>query len=284
MASCTTNMSKGALYFVNTLFILIGLATLTASVAITVEDKWSKFFDKSTLTFLIGSSFAIFFIAMLGCCGAMKQKKRYLLPYILFVFLALVIQIVGCYFVLDYNTAMAGAEKAGFDQSDYSSAQTRAMNFIKDGTTKVYTEGNCALDAGSLRVTCDKDAKWFETFINTQCPSEDPKSVPAVVQCIEENTGTSSTSVQDENTVYCGCRQQLVAKVKTISGPLAIAAVSLMALELLLVLFAMRIVCAGHKKTEEEKQRDLISHDQHYNPPFSNQQGAPVVAQGANIV
>jgi len=287
--TCCKTISKGSLYVVNTLFILIGLATFIGSVAITVEDKWSRFFDTDTLKLLLAASFGILLVATLGCCGACKEKKRYLLPYILFVFAALVIQAAGCYFVIDYNSAMACAEKAGFEQSDYISAQTRVMDFMKDGTEKVFNEGNCAVTVDNqgevVSLACDDSAKWFQTFVNTQCPvGTSLVTDKNVMQCI---TDSGSGDVQ-ANGVYCVCRHALVAKVNEYSKPLEIAAVSLAALEVLLLIFACRLVCAKRKQTEEERKQALgvpLQQGQQYNPPYvGSGNGAPVITQGANMV
>ena len=203
----------------------------------------------------MAASAFIFLIALLGCCGARKEKKRYLLPYILLVFVALAVQVAAAYFIIDFDSAMAGAERAGFEQSDYTSTQQNVMDYIRDGTTRIYERGDCGvtLVGANPGLACgNPDAQWFENFVNGQCrATTETLAQPEVVRCIAENGAPDAV----QNGVYCVCRSASVAQLKTLSKPLIAAAVVLMLIEALVLVFACRVLCSKKKQSDEDALR-----------------------------
>jgi hypothetical protein len=239
--SCCKYLSKSLLYFFNAIFILLGLTLLSGAIALKIKDTWSNFLDNRTLSILIAGSLAIILIAMLGCCGAMKERKGYLVPYIFFVFVALLIQGIGCYYLIRYSAA----------------AGNGTMGSVKQDTMRVYANGNCSVDkqAASPQISCDDSHQWFQNFVNRECPVDSSTLAdPTVQQCLADNPKTTD---QQSNEVYCACRQPLAAKVKALMKPLEIAAVSLVAVEVLLIISACHLVCFGGQRSEEQRDKEV---------------------------
>ena len=82
---------RGFLIFVNSLFMLFGIAIVVAGVYL-LTSKWADIdpdLMKKVGAGLIGVGLLALFMACAGCVGAMKKIKCLLITYMMFVFLVM---------------------------------------------------------------------------------------------------------------------------------------------------------------------------------------------------
>lgn len=186
-------------------------------------------------------------MSLLGLVGACTQKKRWLAPYTLLLFVCLAVQMVGLVHTAKFNAGLHDAQALDFNEKNYNSVTSSAMDWIKKNTENVFDQAQCSLSTPQTTgdvVMCTADnSQWFEKFVNTKCSSN-------MARC-------DATSTDQAAIAFCLCQNALTDELKQYSNPILIAYASLVIFELLLVIFAICLCCIGRRNRQRQPRCNL---------------------------
>ena len=226
---------RGFLIFVNSLFMLFGIAIVVAGVYL-LTSKWADIdpdLMKKVGAGLIGAGLLALFVACAGCVGAMKKIKCLLITYMMFVFLVMA-ACGGLSYVLFASEGALSNIAAG---QESGSAEFES---VSDTLQTHFDNLWCA--AG---INATSDFSTWNDFVKDKC-----------------NTNLQQAQVCDETTKKCkttdGCAYEQCKKViaQTILDyitPVAAGVAAFAGLQLLLVIASCLLCCYNKAQTLEEK-------------------------------
>jgi hypothetical protein len=186
-------------------------------------------------------------VALLGLVGACSQKKRYLAPYLLLVVACVGVQMAAVAIVAKFNSSLIDARAVDFSNNAYDSATASVMVWLQTNTEYVFDQAKCSMVTtpvtGDLIACSASDSTWFETFVNQKCSADLSRCTDATV---------------DAERAFCLCQNALTDELDNYSEPVLVAALSLIGLEVLLLVFVISICCIGrHRKKRAHLEAPL---------------------------
>jgi len=169
---CTEGLARIFVFVANFCFLLVGLALLI--VGIMYKINFNKYTDaipddyqvvQHVPTFTIVVGVIIFFIAFLGCCGALKSNTCMLTSYGAILFIIFLIQIGLGIFALvtikntqDFQTKLNNAVENLFNKYDSNPKAKEAVDAIQEALKCCGTSGK----------------SYWHNVVPASCPSGSP--------------------------------------------------------------------------------------------------------------
>lgn len=241
-------MSRFIMVVVNTVFIILAIAVMAMGGYI-MEKHFSAFTTKGAPFAIIIGGAALLVVSIFGCCGAMKDKRRFLCPYATIVFALLVVEAIGAGLIFDHNALLQQAEKADFNPAALDDAQKVILKTIQDSCDELYDECDASgsvVDGGELKCT-EKDYQWFADFYNKDCTTTTPKEL----QVCFNQTSSDPAKVTGAEVVYCKCRTTIVTDYNKYNQKLAYLGIIIAGSQALLVIFSIFLMCTKPKPPKE---------------------------------
>lgn len=241
------SISVAILATTNLVFFLLGIA-LTATAGYMYASDLSTFFFKGLIQVILISGVTVLIMSFLGLVGALTQKKRYLCPYTLFVLVCVVLQCVGFGLSVNFSHGLHGAEQLQFNSTKYNTATTAAMDWIERNFVHIYEQAQCVRNEQTIHsdatLTCTAaDSRWFQNFVNKNC---------GFSMCDHSGTAPSAAEV-----TFCECQSVLTDKLSVYGITSACIALSLIAAEILLLVFVACVYCIGRRKARQQAPNNL---------------------------
>jgi len=287
LANGKCSLFKCSLVLVNLIFSLLGLVLLAGSLYVRFDSDWYallKSNDFSVVYFMMGLGASITILSLVGMRGALKESKCLLCSYLVVVLLALVAQVFVASVLFRFNETVAdvASQKTGITAADLTSFQANVVNQIGDSTISIYSNGKCATStntATTLTIVCTgSNSAWFQDFVNAKCtPASGNWATDKLAAC----KATKATADPSAVEVWCKCNQSISAELKRYSKPMLVTALVAAAVEVLLLLSAIYMVCCYNKRHAERENR-MQERDQGYR---AHQVSKPAVGnQSINMV
>ncbi|XP_063625056.1 23 kDa integral membrane protein-like [Cydia splendana] len=220
---CGEFLVKYILFFANLFFALSGLALLGIGVAVQLKvtaitaliDGWYEFGPIATM--VVGS--IVFFIAFLGCCGAIRESNCMLVTYSIFMIVLMVLKIALATIVFVNADSLATSVKNEFNNL-FLNNQTE-FHKIETALTCCGTEGgqSYGLNIVSLPPSCCAEGATTCTLLNS----------------------------------YPGCNSRAEDFITTFSTAIGVVCIVVAALELVAVVFGLCL--ANHVRNRDRRTR-----------------------------
>jgi hypothetical protein len=245
------SLAVSVLVISNLVFFLLGVAITGLSVWIH-ESNFSRFFMANFIWSVCAAGIVVMAVSILGMCGACSQKKRYLAPYLFLVLACVGVQLAAVVIVTNYSSSLIDAHDVGFNSTAYNSATSEVMDWLEQNTEYVYDQAQCSPvsnpTTGDLIICASAHSNWFETFVNEKCSAD---------------TSRCADATSDSSLAFCLCQNALTDELDNYSQPVLIAALGLITLEALLLVFVVSLCCIGrHKKKQAAINLDAPLHQQ----------------------
>jgi hypothetical protein len=236
------SVSVAILAITNAVFLLLGLA-LTTTAGYMYASDLSVFFFKGLVEVVLASGLTVLIMSLLGLFGALTQRKRYLCPYTLFVVVCVILQCVGFGLSVNFSHSLRGAEKLQFNSTKYNSATSAVMDWIETNFEHAYEQAQCVRNDDSKLLTCTAaDSLWFQKFVNNNCMSQE------LVDC---------TAPSAAEATFCECQSVLADKLSVYGITSACIVLSLIAAEVLLLVFVACVYCMGRRRQARQQAPNL---------------------------
>lgn len=177
----------------NSLFFILGAAMFAGGIYLQVEGaKYAGLYDSTAVWMLGGAGLGILLVSLMGCYGANERKAFYLGCYALLLFLLIVVQAVGAYFMFTYIGTIQAID-SGAVSSAISDVLAQQIN---NGVLSSYTK---CCSGCSTAGACTREAA-VEAIGNStaNCPAS---ACTAVEACPETNPPAACFVFLDGDTV-----------------------------------------------------------------------------------
>lgn len=234
-------ISKVPLLVVNFLFLVLGIAVVAVGAA-AQNSQYRKFFSSDGIVAIIVGGSIILVTALLGFGGAVTGKARFLIPYVIIVFLNLIVQVVGAALLLELGSAMDQAKKLGFKEEMMGGYVDKLFQSMRNEMKGAFKAGGCttAESGTDYKVTCtDPAGSWIADFVNGNCQTT--VATTDVQTCISEYT--LPTPDPGGLTGYCMCKSTVAAAMETYADEITGVAITIAVLEFFVVVFTCHQLC-----------------------------------------
>jgi len=224
MASCGGSVIRILLFVFNFICLALGAAIIFFGIRVILKYNSSisdviKETPSHAAIILLSAGGAIFLISFLGCCGAIRESYRMLHTYSVLIFLCIVAQCVGAYFVLRYHHDMSKYAEDGIR------AALEAYDFNKGPTDPA----NRAINEMQKQLQCCGAKGRHDWDIRIQTTDVYPQS------CCKTN-GTNADGCSLENTWNKGCVEAIKDLLTTTIGSLGFIAIGFILIQLLILI------------------------------------------------
>mmetsp|Transcript_1104 Transcript_1104/g.2478 ORF Transcript_1104/g.2478 Transcript_1104/m.2478 type:complete len:288 (+) Transcript_1104:40-903(+) len=281
-----TDLSKAVLLVANTLIFLaagaaVGISIYSYSDVLSDSLTWS-----GLLLYILIASASLMVVSVVGCCAAKAPPTRkWLLVIYLLVLLGMIAaQALAAVLIYNVNDVLGTLQDHNVDLSkSLSSAEKDAVTYLHDQVGSLYDQGHCTggKDDGSTApitftpVQCTKKSvnQAFDTIIQDRT-IEDQDDADKYTACTENTLWTPKGSSPSTATqVFCHARSHIAELAVKYMRPLEYCGIGLAALEALLLLATIFLICRKHRKRQAQLADQRLVQQQQYQP----YQGNPAV-------
>lgn len=272
--SCFRTLFKSLLVVCNLVFALVGTALLAIALYVRLDTHWSNLFLSPTygfhvVYFFVGLGASIMLLSLMGMVGAVRESKPLLVPYLLVVFVALVLQVVGATTWFNFNSAFTRTIN-GEAPSSMSDIQREVMEHVEDQTMAIWNNGGCTIDLSNLLTpaSCaDKRVNFLADLVNERCVPDGvvdgdtlstvfAKAVTGAVdldlQQVSACVGSDPTKANHARIMYCACQKEISKELSAIAQPVAISMTVIAGVELLLFVCACVLICRRRRRRDTD--------------------------------
>jgi len=226
------SLIKILLFVFNFIWLLLGAAILYLGIRVLLKYT-SDISDviKETPSYaaiiLLAAGGVIFLVSFLGCCGAIRENYCMLNIYSVFIFLCIIAQGVGAYFVLRYH----------YDIDKYAADGIKSAIQAYDWKQPTNDPANRAINefqrhlkccGGSGRNDWDLNQQTTDIYPSSCCKSNDT----------EDGGSTENIGCVSHNTWDKGCVEALKDLLTTTVGSLGFIALAVILVQLLILVSA----------------------------------------------
>lgn len=174
MLQMCRNFSRGILVFTNVLFVLLGAVLISIGGYLINVPDLHAFSPSGIAGVILCCGLMIFFIAVLGCCGAQCDSKLFLCPYATLIVLSIVAQLVLAGLMFHMHESLEKILDS--DQHLLPPSEQKMLSWVEERFDEAYD--NCgpnvnygqSLSEQSIVLHCrDSRYRWFEAFTNDFC-------------------------------------------------------------------------------------------------------------------
>ncbi|KAI5694706.1 hypothetical protein M8J75_003694 [Diaphorina citri] len=199
--ACGMNVIKFLIFIFNAFFALCGILLIVAgALAYADFGKYSHFLEGKIVIpplILLVVGFFVFFIASLGCCGAIKENYFMLLAF-------------GAFLLIIFLTQLVIGVTAAVAKDDFANAMRLSLR--KSLGNYTYTDvDRQAWDSTQRYLQCcgvDSPRDWSQVFAENQVPASCCRNAPDNPIALCRNTFDDGIVFQQ------GCFERMAAQVK----------------------------------------------------------------------
>ena len=227
----------------NALLVALAVAAIVGGNIVLNSEFGIGDMEKSMQYFIAASSFVLL-ASLIGFFGACTRARCWLCPYITLLLVTMALQTAGLALAFEVTGALEFAEKVNFDVAQYRAKEADAMEHLRRVANSTFALNRCETTHKGTAMAFSCDSAWLARFSNERCVKRSDEA--GFSRCAEE----LESELHDTTEIFCACRAAVVALVDKHSTTMAGIVISVTVLELLLLIFSCKLICAPSRAND----------------------------------